>query len=461
MKLADLLEKRSQKKSELDAHATVIESRAAGEKAPEGEQAKVDALITEIRDLDLQIKTLQAARAAAVQDEPPAAPAQRTADGSAATAATNVDDASTRAHVTSGDLGSGKPVFRNLGENLRAIIAVSRPYTEGTQRANALNKIEASARASGHNEYVDSEGGFLLEGVQGAGIHKKVFGPGAGFVDKAQKIPVGNGILYTGKKLKDEDRRKGKLRGNVDVQWVGEGQSGSATKNELEMYQILLNKAVAMAYFTEEQIEDTPQMVALFEDSVAEAYSLELNECAFGSSGSPNAVKPKGMLQSAAKITISKESGQAAASILFENILNMYAASWGDVEWYINRECIPQLATMVMEIGTSGVPVFMPANGAAGKPLATLFGIPVHEIEHCEALGTEGDIVLCDPSQYEIVYKASGMTTMLSQHVKFVEGETALRSVARIGGRPTWDRKITPRKGNLLRSPYITLQTRA
>ena len=96
----------------------------------------------------------------------------------------------------------------------------------------------------------------------------------------------------------------------------------------------------------------------MLEQEVNEAVSDEL---AFATQDSiingNGAGKPLGILNSPCLVSQAKESGQAAATIVYENLLKMYTRKWGPISryvWLINQEIIPQLATMNLAIGTAG-----------------------------------------------------------------------------------------------------------
>ena len=84
-----------------------------------------------------------------------------------------------------------------------------------------------------------------------------------------------------------------------------------------------------------------------------------------------------------------------------------------------------------------GAPIYMPANGLAGQQFDTLFGKPVIPIEQAEALGTKGDILLCDLSEYLLIRKGA-LETAESIHVRFLYGENTFRFTYRINGAPAW-----------------------
>ena len=202
-------------------------------------------------------------------------------------------------------------------------------------------------------------------------------------------------------------------------------------------------------------------MLTLVNDLVPAAIRFAIEDEMINGAGGP---AMEGILNANATVSVAKESGQVAATILYENIVNMYARmfapSRSNAVWFINQDIEPQLMTMSLAVGTGGVPVYMPANNASGSPFGTLMGRPVVPVEHCATLGTVGDIILADFSQYLYASKG-GVRTAQSMHVKFVEGETALRFELRNDGKAWWPAPLTPANGSNTLSPFITLQTRS
>ena len=129
--------------------------------------------------------------------------------------------------------------------------------------------------------------------------------------------------------------------------------------------------------------------------------------------------------------------------------------------WYINQDIEPQLQQMTIAVGTGGVPVYMPASGLSEDGFDRLYGRPVIPIEYAATLGTVGDIVLCDPSQYILIDKG-GVKQATSMHVAFTTEEQAFRASYRVDGQSSWANVLTPFKGtgNTL-SPWVALATRA
>jgi HK97 family phage major capsid protein len=175
--------------------------------------------------------------------------------------------------------------------------------------------------------------------------------------------------------------------------------------------------------------------------------------------------QPQGAFNSDACVSQAKESGQAAETIEAENIMKMYSRIYSPRKakgaWYYNAECLPQLLTLELTVGTGGQALYIPAGGLASLPNNTIFGRPAYETEHCEALGTVGDIVFGNFSDYLVVLRSRSAKTAMSVHLRFQYDETAFRSTFSIDGRPWWDKALTPRKGSSTLSPWVKLATRA
>src|SRR3990172_4915606 len=107
--------------------------------------------------------------------------------------------------------------------------------------------------------------------------------------------------------------------------------------------------------------------------------------------------------------------------------MNMWARLFGQSRanaiWLYNQDIEPQLYQMSLAVGTGGLPVYLPPNGLAGASFGTLFGRPALASEHCQTLGTTGDIVLGDFSQYLLGTRGT-LETATSIHVRFVYDET-------------------------------------
>ncbi|MDN5856296.1 MAG: phage major capsid protein, partial [Actinomycetia bacterium] len=174
--------------------------------------------------------------------------------------------------------------------------------------------------------------------------------------------------------------------------------------------------------------------------------------------------KPLGVLHAdnAAAVTVAKESGQPADTIVWENVIKMFSrmlpASLQRAVWIANIECFPELATMALSVGTGGSAVWL-ADGVATAPTSIL-GRPLIFTEHAAPLGDVGDLSLVDLSHY-IVADRQAMTVMSSEHFRFNTDQTAYRVLQRMDARPGLLSPLQPRQGTNTLSPFVLLGARA
>ena len=109
------------------------------------------------------------------------------------------------------------------------------------------------------------------------------------------------------------------------------------------------------------------------------------------------------------------------------------------------------------------VPVFLPAGGISAAPYATLFGRPIIPVEYAAPLGTPGDIVLADLSQFVLADK-NEVQQASSVHVRFLTDEMAFRVTYRVDGQSIWRAPLTPYQTSSAtpqtKSPFIVLAQR-
>jgi len=339
-------------------------------------------------------------------------------------------------------------------------LAVKRAGSDGAQVHENLRIVKA---AQGQHTEAGADGGFLIPPEYSNRILTRAqdVAPVIGQCDKLTLS--GNTVTVNGQI--DHDRSSTTYRyGGVIPYWVGE--AGQITRSSLKFRQVILrlNKLAALSYVTEEELEDVSNFGSRLLDKQSEAIADELTEALFAGTGVD---KPLGAFVGTSPcVEVAKETGQAADTIVAENISNMnsviVSGSRGKGNWYYNGECLPQLESMAIAVGTGGVPVYMPAGGYADAPHGRLKGRPAYETDHCEALGDAGDIVFADWSQYLLAMKGTVKTAM-SIHLRFDYDEVAFRSTFRVDGRPAWETNLKPRKGASTRrvSPFVKLAERA
>lgn len=345
--------------------------------------------------------------------------------------------------------------FTSLGEQLLAV------RTACASGGHVDRRLTTRA-VSGMSEGVPSDGGFLVQQDFATQLLQKTHDQGQ-LIQRVQNIPISansNGLKINA--IKETSRVDGSRWGGIKGYWLAEGGGKTATDPEFRQMELDLKKLAGICYATDELLQDASALGAILTQGFADEFTFRIEDAIINGTG---AGQPLGLLTiPAGHVTVAKEAGQPANTIVYENIVNMWARLWArsqmNAVWIVNQDCLPQLFTMGITLGVSGTPVYLPPGGASGSPYSTLFGRPVIPIEYCQTIGTKGDIGLIDFSQYLTITKG-GIQADQSIHVRFTYDETTFRFVIRIDGQPIWNTPLTPKNGTNTQSPYVWLATRA
>jgi HK97 family phage major capsid protein len=348
----------------------------------------------------------------------------------------------------------GKP-FASLGEMLHAVRCAADPLSPQIDR-----RLYAIKAQLGLNEGIPSEGGFLVQTDHVAELLKRTYELGA-LASRVRKIPVsGNANGLTINAINETSRVTGSRWGGIQGYWLHEAGTKTPSMPDFRQMELKLKKLIGLCYATDELLQDTSALESIITQGFSEEFAWLIDNAIYRG---PGGGQPVGIIGHPATVVVNGEPGQLAGTILFENIVNMWARAWGrgrsNSVWVINQDIEPQLFTMSLAVGVGGVPVYLPAGGASASPYGTLFGRPVIPIEHASTLGTVGDIALVDLSQYLMIDKG-GMQSAQSIHVQFTTDQSAFRFVYRVDGQPTWNAALTPANGANALSPFVVLATR-
>src|SRR3989304_9563207 len=152
----------------------------------------------------------------------------------------------------------------------------------------------------------------------------------------------------------------------------------------------------------DERAEEPPAPQAGLTEGFAEELMFKVEDAVIEGDGSN---KPLGVLNAPCLVSVSKETGQAAASIVTTNLSRMWARmparSKANAVWLINVDCEPQLDELTIPAGTAAVEPRFVTYGPDG--LLRIKGRPGVAVEYCATGGTVGDIILADFSQYRMI----------------------------------------------------------
>ena len=260
----------------------------------------------------------------------------------------------------------------------------------------------------------------------------------------------------------ETSRATGSRYGGVRGYWVGEGQQISSSKPKVRALKLEPKELAVLVYATDKLIRNSAAAGQFITKAASDEIRFMTGDSIINGDGQG---KPLGLLAAASTVEASAEAGQAATTLVAENVINMWSrmharARQGAV-WYINQEIEPQLFTMTIDSGTAGQLIYMPAGGLSGAMYGSLFGRPVVPIEYCSALGTAGDIILTNLKWYASGIKSAGIRNDASIHLRFDYNETAFRFLFEVDGQPWLASALTPFKGSNTLGAAITIATRS
>ncbi len=244
--------------------------------------------------------------------------------------------------------------------------------------------------------------------------------------------------------------------GGVQVYWAAEAATVAASKPTLKEKELKLEKLLGFAYATYELESDSSFVNELY----SRAFRLAIQRSLEGTIVSGDGIgKPLGFLNSGGLVTVAKETGQAAETILWDNLSKLYHRQLAKAQgvWVAHPDAHEQFDFLSFPVGTGGVPVYLPATQVGS--INSLRGRPIVESDHCSALGTAGDINYIDPSQYMLALKG-GVDEASSIHVQFLTAENCFRFIFRANGMPKRNHTLTIKNSSNPRSSFITLATR-
>jgi len=364
----------------------------------------------------------------------------------------------------SGD-GKKKSVYSNIGEQLVDVVAAVNPDLSDSRKAEAiarLGQVRADA-ASGANELIPSEGGFLVETDKGSMLDRGAVATGL-LSQRCFNVPCSTNSNSLELNLIDEtSRATGSRFGGIQVYMKAEADTVTASKPKFREGTWKLKDCMGIFYATGDVLKDSSQLAAVVNRWFPMEFGFKIDDEIVNGVGAGHL---SGIIPAACTVTQAVETGQnrstATDKIMYENIVRMYArllsSSDPNAVWFINRALLPHIMLMTITGGTASTPVFLPPNGAAGQPYMTLLNKPIIPIEQCQAPGTAGDIILADLNEYLLLTKG-GIDAQASIHVRFLYDEQTFRWIYRFDGAPIRNKVLTPYKGGATatQGPFVIL----
>lgn len=358
-------------------------------------------------------------------------------------------------NIQVGELGQKANLpFKNMADQMASIRTAG--LSGGANVDPRLGQINQAA-ATGASTAVGQDGGYLIQ---------------ENFLDEMLKAQWTTGVLasrvsrgtMTGNRVsypifRNFDSTGGSISGGIKVFTTKEAQAYTATKPVMDKVHFDAMKLTALFYETDELKDDVAAIASLVQAEMPDCFADKIDYLLINGTGVDEFL---GLLNCPALIEVAKKGGQAAATTVTENIVNMYArlpaADRASAVWLYHAQMEEQFP--LMTVGGSNYPVYMqPGTGMVDSPFGRIRGLPAIPFQHSKALGAKGDLFLVNAKKIRLLAR-TGLQAAMSAHVGFLNGEIVWRFDQRLAASPTYKEKQKLPDG-YEQSPYIVLQARA
>lgn len=358
--------------------------------------------------------------------------------------------------------------FRTFGDFAKAV-SLSAACNRGGVTDPRLERISqeqlASATTYG-SEGVGADGGFAVPPDFRNAIMEMVLGEDQLLSRTDQYTTDSNQITFPA-----DETTPWQTTGGIQAVWDGEAVAATQSKPQLQERTLKANKIRCLVPMTEESMSDASALDSYLRRKAPAKIAFKVNLALVQGTGSG---QPLGLLNSPALVSVAKEAGQVADTLIGMNIIKMYsrlyAPSRANAVWLYNQDIEPQLYKLSVPgtdnegnfvTGWGGL-IYMPPGGLSGSPYGTIYGRPAIPTQACETKGDKGDIIFVDFKSYATVLKSGPNPRVeTSMHLWFDQDLVAFKFVLRIGGMPWWSVPASARDGSTTYSPYVTLDERA
>lgn len=307
------------------------------------------------------------------------------------------------------------------------------------------------------------DGGFavpvqFIADILDAALQMEIVRPRANVVPMASKQALAGVFDYL-------DGTNNKRAGLQLLFGVGETDPMTEQKAKLREIQLDAKKGHIFVRVSSELAADAPNFDRQLTTAMVNAVAAGLDYYFVSGTGVGT---PMGILSSPALITVAKESGQAANTLLLQNLVNMVArltpASFRNSVWLAHPTLVPQLYLMSYTVknvagtenvgGTAAQAITIDADGNL-----RIFGRPVMITDACSALSSAGDIVLADLSKYLVGLRKEASIARSDQRY-FDSDEIAFKLTLRVDGQPQDATATKLRDGTNTVGPFVALGAR-
>jgi HK97 family phage major capsid protein len=279
----------------------------------------------------------------------------------------------------------------------------------------------------------------------------------------ASVIPMTSNTATAG--LFDYQDGTNAARGGLRMLWGAEAAAMSEQKGKLRDITLKASKAYIFCRVSRELAEDAVAFDRQLNAAMIAAVAAGLDAAFVNGTG---VAQPLGAVGAGCAVTVTKESGPAASTLLLQNLAKMvgrlHPSSFARSRWMIHPTVVPTLYLMSFTVknvaGTENVGgSFVQAITQDADGTLRIFGRPCDVSDACAPLGTVGDVVLADWSRYVIGLRRDATLDRDTSRY-FDSDEVAFKLTLRLDGQPGDTSPTKLRDGSNTVSPFVVLETR-
>lgn len=246
----------------------------------------------------------------------------------------------------------------------------------------------------------------------------------------------------------DSSDHTSSLFGGLTGTWLDEAGSATEVNAKFRQIQLHAKKLACYTSASNELVADGVDFEAQIQMALVKTLSWYMDYSFIQGSG---AGQPLGILNDPALVEVSKEVGQDDSTVVYENVIKMYARlapqCMKNAIWIASQTVVPQVLAMSLGIGLGGAQVQPAVLQEGGRFF--LLGKELFFSEKVPTLGSKGQLMLVDPSQYCLGLRRE-VTLDKSIHVGWSQDLASYRSILRVDGQGQWNAAITPKEGDSL-----------
>lgn len=397
------------------------------------ETGAYDALQAEKEGLDIRIGRLEGA------------------DAAEATLNVVVPAASRRGGIERAGGPEASREFESMGEFLHSV-----RFRPSDQRLNFVEGVGHATDGTGMQSEMrmdnDTSGGFMVP-TQLRSTLLSVRPQDALVRPRATVIEAGDppdaGITMPA--IEQGGANPGNMFGGMQFSWIEEGGDKPETDAELQAITLTPHEIAGFVTVTDKLLRNWKASASFLEGQMRSGVSAAEDYAFLRGNG---VTQPLGAINAPAMRFINRATANTVGYVDLLTMVSRLLMRGGVPVWSMPQSAIVPLAQMT---DPEGHYIWKP--GAVDGFAGTLLGYPVRWNNRAPALGTKGDIILCDWTYY-LIKDGSGPFIAASEHVKFTQNKTVIKIFWNVDGAPWLKAPIKEENGYEV-SPFVGLDVPA